>query len=228
MSLEANPKKLPKACYTVSELGDLVMLHRNQSGYHISELSSPDDTANRILADQLNAALGVTKAQEQAMYAGSLFGWEIPGADPDRYTEQGILKGVPESLALSDDERAYSLNDGELYLHIQTYEDGYDYTIYCRDFSEHDGGQLDEPDVSMDEAVHDILECFGMQDLSRQNYDLDQLLCSVDEVAAAQLAEARAAHGIPSLGEQIAGAQDRSVTQHQDRGEGPRRVPERS
>ena len=43
------------------------------------------------------------------------------------------------------------------YLAVQTSEDGYDYTFYGNDLSQKDGGQLDNPDFSMEEAVEEIL-----------------------------------------------------------------------
>lgn len=38
-----------------------------------------------------NAELGVTKAQEKAMKADSMFGWTVPAADPQSYDENGKL-----------------------------------------------------------------------------------------------------------------------------------------
>ena len=44
---------------------------------------------NQALADEYNAKSGVGKAQEQAMSAGSMFGWAVPVADPKNYDEIG-------------------------------------------------------------------------------------------------------------------------------------------
>ena len=39
--------------------------------------------------DECNESGGVSKAQAAAMLAGSMFGWEVPAADPKNYDEQG-------------------------------------------------------------------------------------------------------------------------------------------
>ena len=53
-------------------------------------------------------------------------------------------------------EAAYRLENGD-YLYIQTSETGYDYTLYGPDYKELDGGQLDNPDLSLAEAGKEIL-----------------------------------------------------------------------
>lgn len=58
--------------------------------------------------------------------------------------------------AEAQQEAAYRLESGD-YLYIQTSETGYDYTLYDPDYKELDGGQLDNPDLSLAEAGKEIL-----------------------------------------------------------------------
>lgn len=60
------------------------------------------------------------------------------------------------------DEAAWQVGR-DRYLAIQTCEDGYDYTLFDKEFHEIDGGQLDNPELSMLEARAEILERFGLQ-----------------------------------------------------------------
>jgi len=186
MSMNENLSKLPEVCYSVREYDQsLILLKRGESGFYSTTYSTNKAEENQMLAYQLNAKLGVTKAQEQAMSFGSMFGWEKPGANPDFW----VQKAQEADINLSDpDEKAFSLNNGSLFLYIQTCDDGYDYTIYEKDYSEWDGGQLDEPEMSIDEAAAAILESFKLQDLSRDEMDPEQLQESVDEVEQAQMA----------------------------------------
>ena len=55
-----------------------------------------DGETGREAADRLNQKAGVTKAQEAAMLAGSMFGWAVPAADPKNYNESGMLLNQKE------------------------------------------------------------------------------------------------------------------------------------
>jgi len=77
---------LPDACLTLMPSdGKLIYIERGQSGYHTSNWDTGDPTKNQRIADDYNEKLGVTKAQEKAMLSGSMFGWDVPAADPKRY-----------------------------------------------------------------------------------------------------------------------------------------------
>ena len=61
-----------------------------------------------------------------------------------------------EAKQPQEQEAAYRLENGNT-LYVQTSETGYDYTLYGPDNKELDGGQLDDPDLSMLAARDEIL-----------------------------------------------------------------------
>ncbi len=75
-------KKLPEFCYhTLPSTGELIGIQRGVPGYvKVAKLPTGVDTLEKA-----NELLSVTKAQAEAMLIGSMFGWHVPGADPDRY-----------------------------------------------------------------------------------------------------------------------------------------------
>ena len=83
-----NLTKLPEMCYTVlKSTNELIVVKRGEKGYYPQREENAPWAPESV--DHLNERLGVTKAQEMAMQAGSMFGWDIPGSDPDNYDEDG-------------------------------------------------------------------------------------------------------------------------------------------
>ena len=82
---------LPVQCFSVlPSSGELILLTRGEKGYTpCPEFSAADAGENRRFAEDNNGKNSVTKAQEAAMLAGSMFGWQTPAADPRNYDEQG-------------------------------------------------------------------------------------------------------------------------------------------
>ena len=82
---------LPVQCFSVlPSSGELILLTRGEKGYSpCPEFSAADAGENRRFAEDSNGKNGVTKAQEAAMLAGSMFGWQTPAADPRNYDGQG-------------------------------------------------------------------------------------------------------------------------------------------
>ncbi|MCM1219219.1 MAG: YodL domain-containing protein [Lachnospiraceae bacterium] len=78
---------------------------------------------------------------------------------------------APEPGAAQEQEAAYRLDNGD-YLYIQTCESGYDYTFYREDFSEIDGGQLDNPALSMLSARDEILALHERTDTEIETLDV--------------------------------------------------------
>ena len=82
-------ERLPDMCYsTLPSGGTLILLKRGESGYFQTDWNQNDLEKNRRLADYFNQKRGISKAQEEAMSVGSLFGWDKPGADPKVYLRQ--------------------------------------------------------------------------------------------------------------------------------------------
>ena len=99
-SSEKNPSQsnlsegLPELCFsTLPGTGELICIKRGESGYYHSDWNTNDPTHNREIADYNNERLGVTPAQEKAMKTGSMFGWDVPGANPKTYERGGMKMG---------------------------------------------------------------------------------------------------------------------------------------
>ena len=87
-------ERLPEMCLSVLPSdGTLICVIRGEQGYHSSEWNTGDPERNRRIADYHNQKRGITTAQEQAMVNGSIFGWDIPSADPKSYEKAPLQMG---------------------------------------------------------------------------------------------------------------------------------------
>ena len=73
--------KLPELCAArLPNDGSPILIRRGVAGYWPFK---PD-----LDVDEFNARHGTTPAQVEAMLCGSMFGWDVPAADPDTHGEQ--------------------------------------------------------------------------------------------------------------------------------------------
>lgn len=83
---------LPEVCFSIlPSTGDVIIIKHGESGYYRCEYSTEDKAFNREFANDRNANLGVSKAQVEVMLAGSMYGWDVPAADPKSYDVNGTL-----------------------------------------------------------------------------------------------------------------------------------------
>jgi hypothetical protein len=89
----AGQHELPELCYsTLPSSGALIQIVRGENGYFECANAHIGKEANRMFADTSDRLNGVTRAQEEAMLAGSMFGWDVPGAKPWKYDQDGNLR----------------------------------------------------------------------------------------------------------------------------------------
>jgi len=86
-------QELPPMCYAVNGVtGQVIILKRGESGYYSTTIQTGSPEESEIYANAYNKRLGVTRAQREAMYVGSLMGYDAPGADPKMYNALGQPK----------------------------------------------------------------------------------------------------------------------------------------
>ena len=108
----------------------------------------------------------------------------VPGWD-NPYIQNHVVQPLQGALAVQDVELAYELTDA--YFHIQTCDDGFDYTLYNRDFTERDGGILEtDGDKSVQEAMTELLAEFGCDATQGRVMDAAELREQADMVAEQQ------------------------------------------
>lgn len=82
---------LPSFCYTfirTNPPGERIgLIKRGQTGYYKTDFDFPLTPADAAadLVSRLNKKMQITEEQVSAMEAGSLFGFDVPGANPCAY-----------------------------------------------------------------------------------------------------------------------------------------------
>ena len=91
---------LPETCLSIlPSTGQLIIIQHGERGYYPSEWDTGKREENREIASSHNVRRGITDIQEAAMLAGSMFGWNTPGANPQwyldnaRYVNSNIVQG---------------------------------------------------------------------------------------------------------------------------------------
>ena len=124
-----------------------------------AEQPDPDSVFSKLPPEQQREMTASVKAMLQALIDADLKSTgEVSQGTKEAAQAQGFTIAGDGTLeqAKAPQEAAYRLESGD-YLYIQTSETGYDYTLYDPDYKELDGGQLDNPDLSLAEAGKEIL-----------------------------------------------------------------------
>lgn len=117
--------------------------------------------------------------------------------------ERNGVSYMPEPEIMGN-EAAWKVGRDRI-LAVQTCDDGYDYSLFDDNYVEIDGGQVDNPDMTMTEVRQDILESFNLahrelraivyEDVMDQAFEVDRQVVVADaptrkESVMGKLAEA--------------------------------------
>ena len=123
-----------------------------------AEQPDPDSVFSKLPPEQQEMTDSVKAMLQTLIDADLKSTGEVSQGTKEAAQAQGFTIAGDGTLeqAKAPQEAAYRLENGD-YLYIQTSETGYDYTLYDPDYKELDGGQLDNPDLSLAEAGKEIL-----------------------------------------------------------------------
>ena len=142
-----------------SHLAQLQKERQAQQEQQAAEQPDPDSVFSKLSPEQQQEMTASVKAMLQTLIDADLKSTgEVSQGTKEAAQAQGftIVGDGTLEQAEAPQEAAYRLESGD-YLYIQTSETGYDYTLYDPDYKELDGGQLDNPDLSLAEAGKEIL-----------------------------------------------------------------------
>ena len=124
-----------------------------------AEQPDPDSVFSKLPPEQQQEMTDSVKAMLQTLIDADLKSTgEVSQETKEAAQAQGFTIAGDGTLeqAEAPQEAAYRLESSD-YLYIQTSETGYDYTLYGPDYKELDGGQLDNPGLSLVEVGKEIL-----------------------------------------------------------------------
>jgi len=137
-------------------VSDIVVLHQNgQNTAHFV-----DSFGYTELPDFLREQ--IPEKEEMQDTSGHNVQKTEPEIDGDEIIDLGdeteqVLAEMKKTLE-SEQETELAFSIADCFISIQEVEGGYDYSIMGADYKEIDGGIYDNPDVTIREALHDILE----------------------------------------------------------------------
>lgn len=92
---------LPELCFTTLPGTDkLICIKRGELGYYLLSWNTDDRQRNEELADYNNERLGITSNQKKAMEVGSMYGWDVPGADPANYENGEFVPSEQDGMIM--------------------------------------------------------------------------------------------------------------------------------
>ena len=142
-----------------------------------AEQPDPDSVFSKLSPEQQQEMTDSVKAMLQTLIEADLKSTgEVSQGTKEAAQAQGFTIAGDGTLeqAEAPQEAAYRLESGD-YLYIQTSESGYDYTLYDPDYKELDGGQLDNPDLTLAEAGKEILAIHELPAGAREPLTGDRL-----------------------------------------------------
>ena len=165
--LQTNPMQIEK----FGDLDDAMSCYQQVPNFHLKALGvekTPDPLPGSL--DIVQCKNGIDMIVEDYK---KVPGWDNP------YIQNHVVALVAEALKVQDVAVAYEINDG--YFYIQTSEDGYDYTLYSKDFTVMDGGIVETDEYRpvqevMEEVLaehgHSVSECgvISAEYLQEQSY----------------------------------------------------------
>jgi len=81
---------LPEKCFSIHpSTGEVILIKRDEMGFVEFHSDTATPKESRQFVDMANEARGISRDEEAAMCAGSMFGWNVPAANPRNYDENG-------------------------------------------------------------------------------------------------------------------------------------------